>query len=994
VLGLALLAACGPITIGEVASSDDDSGTPDTTDPETVLLSGPPLFVNTNSVEFEFFANEGVSRFEAQVYSDAIVPGGDWETVTSPHVVQVAGDGPWTFECRAIDHAENVDDTPIRHTWMLDTQAPTPPPAFTVVPTQTTSLQLDWSSAADEFSGVEGYRIVYFTSPPAPPANEGASGFTVGLLNTLRLTGLAPCRVYTVRIAAIDRAGNVSAEVERQLRTWCGWDGTFQEAELTSVGATPETLLAHDFSGDGVVDLAVQTTQDVRLLAGDGSGGFDVSAPPFAAGTRPIAIATGHFDDDFSLDLVALDRPPSGSAQVFVFRGQCAGGLAQVGIVTAFLPPGLTCLAAAGWHSTVGNVDNQPVEDMEGDAVTDLFLGGTLAAHYYLGCKTEPSGNDPCNPATFQRICDWNAVDPLVACTTVDFDGDGLPEVVGVTDTGFVSVLLTQITGGGDISNYCGGMGNPAPTASFAGFGASSVASGDLDGDGNADIVVGNGSSSRISVLFGNGAGGFSAPVEHEVGAPSHAIALADLGGDGIVDVVAATDEGFTVLVGQGTNGVGDGTFALAVTGAIGAPARDVDVADLDGDGILDLALTVPDLGAIAVVRGAGATGAGTGWFSSPAFPLSLTQRAVDVTSGDVDGDGILDLLVGSPDEITNVYLGNGSGRRGDGTFRYGSSYAYGPGLDREQLERRTGDFDGDGLADLACCSCQGNAFNEECSDQGSTLVRLGTGDAGDALGPELSGPTTTLRRPIAFDFDRDGFDDLAAIALTDGRPRVSRGSPVGSLNGPPFPISGAFPEDWQALTAADLDRDGRLDLAAVTGSEEIQIALQRQPVGDPLPGFVAQAGLFPIDTVACPGLLEARGAALVAADLDGDGIVDLAVTGESPVYVLRGSLPVGCGGTVTFGAATCVAAGSTFVDLMSGEFTGDGAPDLLAIAANEVVLLVGNGDGSFLPPRTLLAGAHLAVTTGDFDADGTLDLALSNPTPTLDFLFGGAAPP
>jgi hypothetical protein len=210
-----------------------------------------------------------------------------------------------------------------------------------------------------------------------------------------------------------------------------------------------------------------------------------------------------------------------------------------------------------------------------------------------------------------------------------------------------------------------------------AGRGPSEEAVADFNGDGKPDLVVSDALSNSVSVLLNNGDGTFQAPRQFAVGAHSkpagaqnlprlgQAVAVADVNRDGIPDVVVTNyaSNDVSVLLGRG-----DGTFApqRRFDATVGPFA--LAVGDVNGDGIPDLVVvgSTGSHGKIAVLRGRG-----NGTFLHPLLsdnPLTDENPQASVQIADLNGDGRLDLLLASwADPDTHVLLG-----QGDGTFQAG----------------------------------------------------------------------------------------------------------------------------------------------------------------------------------------------------------------------------------------------------------------------------------------------------------------------------------
>ncbi len=260
-----------------------------------------------------------------------------------------------------------------------------------------------------------------------------------------------------------------------------------------------------------------------------------------------------------------------------------------------------------------------------------------------------------------------------------DFNGDGIPDLVTV---GYRS--MSVLLGNGD------GSFRPAHTLATDAL-SYSVAVGDFNGDGIQDLAVANygASSGSVSILLGNGDGTFQPPRNFSSGAESDFVAVGDVNGDGIPDLVVANENaggsgGVSVLLGNG-----DGSFQPAHSVAAGTRPYALALADINGDGIPDLALTAyygDGLGYLKVLLGNG-DGSFHALGTVSGGPISGS-----IALGDFNGDGIPDAAVSDNDGTIRVLPGNGNGvfHNSVAVFQGGA----GPIV--------VGDFNGDGFPDLA----------------------------------------------------------------------------------------------------------------------------------------------------------------------------------------------------------------------------------------------------------------------------------------------------
>jgi large repetitive protein len=332
-----------------------------------------------------------------------------------------------------------------------------------------------------------------------------------------------------------------------------------------------------------------------------------------------------------------------------------------------------------------------------------------------------------------------------------DFNDDGNVDVaIANDDNGTVSVLLGSGSGTFDVGANVPGDEGPA-----------AIAAADLNGDGKLEIVVaysgvsdsGTGADD-IVVLLAKGDGSFTR-LTRPAGVNAQAIAVGDFDGDKKPDLATA-DEGDHVSVFLGS---GDGTFADPVNSPTAAPfSSGVSVADFNGDGKLDLVTANSLVGRGRSVRSVSVLlGLGDGTFGAPLASDVGGAQPIWPVVGDLNGDGMPDVVTpnGDPSTEVSVLLGTGDGH-------LGQSIEYQTGADPHSLV--LADLDGDGHLDIATwdSGVQGGPVNRGVS------VLFGKGDGTFETSISFAIPDEAGVIRAAADLDGDG--KLALIFTGSGQ--------------------------------------------------------------------------------------------------------------------------------------------------------------------------------------------------------------------------------
>ena len=340
---------------------------------------------------------------------------------------------------------------------------------------------------------------------------------------------------------------------------------------------------------------------------------------------------------------------------------------------------------------------------------------------------------------------------------------------------------------------------------------------GDVDSDGDADLVLIRERAGSL-VLIVNEGDGATRRREIATGVRARRVAIADVTGDGAPDLVLLSSESAQVLVlpgdGGGADGGGGGGFGAGIVSELPAMGSDLAASDLDGDGQVDIAVSLPGAQAVALLHNdAGRLAA--------ASLLPIQGRATGLAAGDLDGDGRNELAV----TIWTRYVdppGKGNYWTGrlrvvDDAFSATPRTVLDSDVGKEPTDALAADLDGDGDVDLAIA--------ESRSDQVSIFVNDGAGGFARRTAAVGMGP----RGLSAGDFDGDGRLDLACVTEYPWSVGVVLQHEPGRFEAS---IDLPVPREGRFSLAADLDGDGIDDLVVGQAGP----ALARLSGKDPLP--------------------------------------------------------------------------------------------------------------------------------------------------------------
>ena len=683
----------------------------------------------------------------------------------------------------------------------------------------------------------------------------------------------------------------------------------------------PKSIAACDFNNDGQLDFAVAIHGENKLsiLLGYGGGEFSTKTTYFISNeSDPYSIVAQDFNNDGRKDIVIANYHTN---NIVVFLGNGAGDFATQMTCSTGNNSSPTAVVAADFNN-----DGRPdiaVANYQGDNL-GIFLGS--GSGEFLPQMSFSTGTD-------------SGPHAIVAS---DFNSDGLLDVAVVNyRANNVGILLGQ--GKGRFSS---------PITYFTGShsGPYALATGDLNNDGQLDIVVANYRADNVGVFFGYGSGMFSSQTTYSTGDGSHpsSVIIADLNNDGPLDV-AVTNYG-TNNVGL-LLGYGNGQFSAQTTYYTGNDSGPVAIiaSDLNRDGRLDMTVANYGTKELNIFLGFGSLELSP----QTKYFIDENSQSRSIAIGDLNNDGRLDITVtNTKGDNVGVFLGYGNGQFAPQTT-YFTGKLSGPDL------LIVTDWNNDGDMDIVVANrIEGKIV---------LLSGQGSGDFPSIIYPSNDSLCSML--VAAGNFNNDGHLDIVAANYNAHNLGVLLGHGNGTFKSPlalstgnsSFPIS---------IAVGDFDNDHQLDIAVANyGTSNIGVFLG---YGN---GTFRSLLVFSTGIGSCPRSLAVgdfnneEGYDIVVADYCKKNIVIFLDFKDGKFSSQRSHRTPD-----NFGPIWIVVA----------DFNHDNRFDLAAAADNDqtVGILLGSDNGSFQSWTMIPLGAYphpKSLALGDFNNDSNTDIAVGN---------------
>lgn len=629
--------------------------------------------------------------------------------------------------------------------------------------------------------------------------------------------------------------------------------------------------------------------------------------------------------------------------------------------------------------------------DVDADGLLDIIIGN----NYGGSISVYRNNLTPFNGLSFQPANFRGGLAPRVLAVA-DLDGDGKPEIIVANN----SLSPQEIFGGGISVTVFQNRSTPgsinsdsfAPAVSFTqGIAPSSVAVADIDGDGKPDLVITNNESKVISILKNRienniiTTTSFEPKVDFDTGWTPNSLSLDDIDGDGKVDIVVANQDENTLSIFRNTATAGvinQQSLAGRVTIGTGLAPVKVASGDMDGDGKIDLVVANYNSRSVSILKNISEPGTILETSFLPKVDFDIGESPLDIAITDIDNDGLLDMAVlagtSSLFVLKNKPIAD--------VAPVVTSFTPATGSMGTTITISGSNFDN--ITDVRVGTVPVSSFTVQSPNTIKAVIASG-----------YSGSVLVVKKGSSGAKEGFTFIDSQAGNIP---PVITSFTP---LNGPVASTVTITGKNFSKTLADNTVFFGAVKATVLSADKEILTvkvpygatyqpisvttnkltAYSQKPFVTTYDGGGGSFNFSPASFATRSSFATgAKPSASVAADIDGDGKPDLvtANTTDGTISILRNTGV----NSIAFAQKTDFGVAASPVDLQVADINGDAKLDIVVAGGSGVLsVLINNstaGSIAFLPKQDIKIGNRaFAIATGDLDKDGKPDVAITTDT-------------